>query len=700
MKKSIGLRILTTCCLLVAALGSVSAQQKSCGTDELHEQLLQNPAYRQAMESNEAAYQEFVSQPRIEGVTGGVRKIPVVFHFIQCSDNECSSEAAALSQIEVLNEDFRKMAGTPGFGNGVDAEYEFCLATIDPFGCPTTGMNHVVAPQWCHHEQADATQMKGLIQWPPTKYFNVWVPCSIETANSSGQVIGYATFPFNLPLFPNLDGVVIHADYLGRNDPTYQGRTTTHEAGHWLGLFHTFQNGCQGASASTCAAQGDRVCDTPQAADANFGCPNINSCTDTPIDNFDQIENYMDYSNGSCQNMYTQGQKDRMDFYTSNQRSVIWSPANLTATGCDGTVSAGCTPGPDFAADNKIVCPGVPVQFTDMSLHTPTSWSWTFAGGTPATSTLQNPVVTYNAAGDYDVTLVATNGLGNATETKFQYMQVVTPSTSPLVQGFEGILILPQGWQVTDDHGIATWKLTTAARSEGQNSMKVKNFEARNAGEKMSLHSNAFSLQNALSGYLTFDRSYKKFSGLAADKLTVDISTDCGMTWTEVYSKAGGYLATVAGNAASAEWVPTLPTHWLTDTISLDSFAGEPNVKAKFTCSSAGGQTLYIDNINMNLTLVSASDANVPVWDFKVSPNPFQDELRISFALAKSESIAFSLTDLSGRVVFTHDAGRQAAGYHQLPLPSSNFKDLPAGVYFLKGESNSGTITRKLVKMN
>ena len=73
MKNTLGLRLLAICCLLTGMYGSTLAQQKTCGTDELHEQMLQNPAYRQAMELNEAAYQEFVSQPRIEGVTGGVR---------------------------------------------------------------------------------------------------------------------------------------------------------------------------------------------------------------------------------------------------------------------------------------------------------------------------------------------------------------------------------------------------------------------------------------------------------------------------------------------------------------------------------------------------------------------------------------------------------------------------------------------------
>lgn len=701
MMKSIGLGLLTIGCLLTGLWTGGMAQQKVCGSDALHEEMLQNPAYRRAMEANEAAYQDYLSLPRGERTTGGVRKIPVVFHFIQSSDIVLVDDAACHSQIDVLNEDFRRMAGTPGFGNGVDCMYEFCLATIDPNGCPTTGINRVVAPQWAYHQQTDAAIMKGLIQWDPYKYFNIWVPRTIETTSSSGQVIGYATFPYNLPLAPHLDGVVIHSGFLGRDgNPSYQGRTCTHEVGHWLGLFHTFQGGCQGASASTCASQGDRVCDTPQAAEANFGCPSPNSCTDSPTDYPDQIENYMDYSDGVCQNMFTQGQKDRMDFYTDGVRTQIWSPSNLTATGCDGNVSPGCTPAPDFEASAVVVCVGTPVQFTDLSLHTPTGWSWTFTGGNPSTSTQQNPVITYSAPGSYDVVMVSSNGVGQATETKYSYIEVVAPSTSLLQQGFEGILSLPQGWLVTDNGGIETWKLTSTARSEGQNSMKVSNFEKRNNGETMQLHSNPFSLQNVASGVMTFDYSYKKYSGLTPDKLSIHLSTDCGYTWTQVWSKQSPYLATVAGNAASSEWVPSQASHWLSDSIALDSFAGEPNVKVRFDFTSGAGQSIYVDNINMNVTLVAAPDPSVAGWNFQVVPNPFQDEVRILYSLARTETVSFSLTDVSGKMRFRHDAGRQAAGEHEWPLTGASFRTLPAGVYFLQGTTSSGSmVTRKLVKV-
>jgi PKD repeat protein len=686
--------------IAIAGFQAGNAQHRVCGTDELHEQMLQDPRYRQAMEEQEQRYQAHIDNPT-HRVSGVVRKIPVVVHFIQSSDIELVSDAEVQTQISVLNEDFRKMANTPGFGGGVDTEYEFCLATIDPNGCPTTGINRVISPQWTYHEQADAVFMKGLIQWNPRMYFNIWVPRTIETANGTGQVIGYATFPFSLSVSPNLDGVVIHSDYFGRNSSAaYQGETTVHEAGHWLGLFHTFQNGCQGASAATCTSQGDRVCDTPQAAAANFGCPSINSCTDTPTDFVDQIENYMDYSDGTCTNMFTQGQKDRIDFYCTSIRTQLWSAANLTATGCDGTVSPGCVPVADFQADNIVACVGQPVLFTDMSSRNPTSWSWTFTGGSPATSTTQTQSVVYNTPGTYDVVLVSTNGIGPDTEFKIGYVTVVDPSPTVLQQGFEGILSLPQGWLVTDNHGLNTWELALNASSEGQNSMKVKNFDARNAGEAMSLHSNAFSMANVISGFMTFDHSYKKLSGLTAESMKLHISTDCGTTWTTIWSKVGPYLATVAGNAAAAEFVPTLPSHWVSDTVSLDSFAGEPNVKVRFEVLANGGQSVYLDNINMHVTMVGAQDPAAIGLDFSVAPNPFQDQLRILYTLKRASTMDFALTDVQGRLLWQVNAGMQAAGSHQLEVMDAAFKNLPAGLYFLKGIGATGSMTRKIVKLD
>jgi PKD repeat protein len=298
------------------------------------------------------------------------------------------------------------------------------------------------------------------------------------------------------------------------------------------------------------------------------------------------------------------------------------------------------------------------------------------------------------------VVLTTTNGTGSNTTTKAGYIEVVEPSPNPLVQGFEGILSLPQLWTIEDNGGLRTWQLATNARSEGQNSMKVNNFEARNAGERTRLISNPFSMQNMLTADLSFDYSYKKFSGLTAEGLSVHISTDCGNTWTMIWEKRGAYLATVAGNATSAEWVPTLPSHWLGDTINIDSFAGAPSVKVAFEVETGNGQAIYIDRINIGGTFVGIKDEIALNWDFAVAPNPFSSSFELRYDLQQATSLEFSLTDLSGRTLRTVSTGTKAAGRHTMVFSDEVLSELPAGVYFLKGQSAQGSITRKLVKLN
>lgn len=687
---------------LLMGFGAVSAQNRVCGFDAMHEKALQNvPGARESLERFEEKYQTEMAQG-VPNSRGGVRTVPCVVHIIQSSAVELVTMADVQSQIDVLNEDFRKILGTPGAGNGVDMELEFCLASIDPNGCATDGVNRVVAPALAYHDQADAAVMKGLIQWDPHKYLNIWVPRTIETSSSSGQVIGYATFPNFLPFQPNLDGVVIHSGYFGRTaDPTTIGRTTTHEVGHWIGLYHTFQNGCQGSSSTTCLSGGDRVCDTPQAFDANFGCPNINSCTDTPTDLPDQIENYMDYSDGTCQNMYTAGQKARADQLLNNYRSVLTSAANLTATGCDGSAAPGCTPNADFTASNIYTCPGEAVTFTDISYGAPTQWNWTFQGGTPGTSTSANPTVVFNAPGIYNVTLSVANALGTNTEVKTAYVNVAAPSNPPIVESFESVLNIPVGWSTEDEDQIGTWTLVSNAGSQGTKSLKVKNFDTDSEGSEDNLNLPAINLDSAQSAWLTYDYSYKRKSGFTFDTLQVNVSTDCGNTWTNLRTRSSISLVTVAGFSTAAEFVPTMASQWKTDTINLDSFAGMPSVKIQFKVIGYNGQSIYLDNVNLDFEeiMIGVNDPKHNAWDLTVSPNPFRDVLTVNYTLSKPGSTRFTLIDAHGKTIYSHQTPKQGAGSYSVAVAQESIRNLPAGLYFLKGEGPQGTITRKLVHM-
>ena len=293
-------------CLAVCCLFSLT----SCMEDNFEEDLLE-PTPRGA--------------PTAED---NIIRIPVVVHVIHNGEPVGTgpniSQAQVQSQIEVLNEDFRRKEGTNGFNDhpdGADTEIEFYLATQDPNGrsLAEPGIDRVNGrrnswPRGPIRNPLD-NSVKPQTIWPPDRYFNIW------TVNFGGFVsrdlLGYAQFPSNSGL-PGLntnegaastDGIVVGYKYFGSSDkgnfpdlwaPFDKGRTTTHEVGHWLGLRHIWGDG-------DCTVD-DYCADTPNVGEANIGCPTgARSCGEIPM-----VENYMDYTDDPCMNIFTQDQKERM----------------------------------------------------------------------------------------------------------------------------------------------------------------------------------------------------------------------------------------------------------------------------------------------------------------------------------------------------------------------------------------------------
>ncbi|GIV38264.1 MAG: hypothetical protein KatS3mg033_0064 [Thermonema sp.] len=286
------------------------AQHRVCYTDQVHERLLkEHPEMAQRMAEIERQTQRYVASFNQAEAATTVITIPVVVHVIYSNSNENISDAQIQSQIDVLNEDFRRLnadkVNTPAefAPYAADVEIQFVLASTDPNGNPTNGITRKASSrtQWGTNDDMKYSSKGGVDAWPTDKYLNIWV------CNIGGGILGYAQFPGGPAA---TDGVVISPQYFGRTGyvqaPFNKGRTTTHEVGHWLNLRHIWGDG-------NCSVD-DFVSDTPTAGGPNYGCPSYpsKSCQNNGGWTSDQFMNYMDYVDDACMNMFSAGQKARM----------------------------------------------------------------------------------------------------------------------------------------------------------------------------------------------------------------------------------------------------------------------------------------------------------------------------------------------------------------------------------------------------
>ncbi len=254
----------------------------------------------------------------------------------------------------------------------------------------------------------------------------------------------------------------------------------------------------------------------------------------------------------------------------------------------------------NFVASNTNPCVGEAVTFSDVSTGTITSRLWTFQNGTPATSTAQNPVVTFNTSGSFDVTLTVTNASGSDTKTIANYISTIGAAL-PIAEGFEGTLDPPQGWQnVNNGSQSAVWTKNASVGGYGTStsSMSFNNYSNNVPGEKDELIVKRFALDSINAAKLFFDVAYGPYAAGYEDSLKVLISTDCGVNFTPLYAKGGLGLGTIGGYS-SASFVPT-SSQWRTDTIDLSAYAGQLNVTLAFQNVNAYGNVLYIDNVNID----------------------------------------------------------------------------------------------------
>ena len=459
--------------LFMGSIMIVNAQGLRCGYDLMvHQFDDQHPGYKNAIDKTFKDVKKAANHP-LAKLNDSTLRVPVVFHIVHYDEVQNLPDSVIHSQIEVLNEDYNRKNPTKEDTREIfehlagSVNIEFYLADTDPEGNPTSGITRtqtdiddflgqdfLFSGDFSGLERVKKSAEGGQDPWPQDKYCNIWVtdmsmiiPPPFGTGEKSPAILGLATPPLEAPNWPPdiselglSDGIILHYQIVGRNNSTNEdlpaefqdvvglGRTLTHEMGHYLGLRHIWGDGGDIFGLSDSCDEDDGLEDTPNSGyAANQACDlTLNTCNDGGADDLpDMIENYMDYADENCQNMFTHDQIWIM-------RGILLGPrATLLEKDKQSNMF------PEFTADKTEVITGEEVTFTDMSEGDVDDYLWQFGDGDYSLEA--NPKHTYLAAGKYTVSLTIVNEGGDNSIFKTDYITVeedpiigIDETTTPL----------------------------------------------------------------------------------------------------------------------------------------------------------------------------------------------------------------------------------------------------------------------------
>jgi hypothetical protein len=617
--------------LLVFVSKGVSAQLRDkCGTVEYMRELRLKELLRESDNQFEKWLNDRITFPRNEGAfrkKEGPYQIPVVVHVIHNGEAEGSgtniSDAQIASQLKVLNNDFQRKnadaSDTPAEFLSVagSMDIEFILARRDPEGQSTSGIIRVDGNRssWT---SGDNYELKSLSYWPAEDYLNIWV-CNIT------DYLGYAQFPVSdLPGLENssenrlTDGLVIWHRSFGSIedgdfdlDPDYNlGRTATHEISHFFGLRHTWGDvdGCTGT---------DYVDDTPNQDGHTSGCPTHpqTSCNPPVTAMF---QNFLDYTDDACMNLFTQDQIDRMAtvLETSPRRaSLLVSTGLLQPDPVDNDAGLRQVVSPPATQCSDIITPSVLLKnygknyITSLRLRL-------FVDGV-ATETqdvsvnlapLDSAIVTFTnlqiGSGTANITfeIIQVNGTADGdpvgNENIFASTVYIPEHTDlPLHENFDN---LSGDWTIQNPDDQLSWFTTTVPdQTQTNKALVIPFFDYHdNIGELDILYTPIFDLTNAEEAVLYFDIAHAQFDD-SHDAFRVVAITNCS-TLSEgevIFEKSGGDLATVP--STDAYFVPNGAEDWRTEHVDLGQFVDKQLIQLAFIGINGYGNNLYLDNISI-----------------------------------------------------------------------------------------------------
>lgn len=588
--------------------------------------------------------------------------IPVVVHVIHNGDavgvNENIADGQILSQITVLNQDYSREEGTRGFNDnpvGASMEIAFCMAQQDPYGLASNGIvryNLGAEGPW---DMEELELVKAQTQWDPEKYLNIWVVNQIVVSGVY-ELAGYAQFPTDSELeglsegtatTAETDGVALGYLYFGSEEiysaGSYSedrnlGRAASHEIGHFFGLRHIW------GDADNCNAD-DYCADTPIAFTANAGCPDVgfDSCATRP--GTDMFQNYMDYTNDACQNIFTANQKERMQAVLAN------SPRRHSLI-----TSNGCVPGVTFDNDGSLNWQGL--NNLCSTTITP-ALELTNTGNNPLTSAVINYAADENTTATY-------NWTGN------------------LANGETASISLPQ-FTFTPGTHIFTASIASVNGTDDQapsNDNKTQNFTIKPSFDTTEIVVNVYTdlYPEEIIWYITNSQG---------DFVASNIDLENPQN-SEAYEISTLYTQTIEVDNNECYTFTIIDTG--RDGICCDWGNGYYNIKTADDVLITSGAS-YTDQESFTFstnTILGTGNKNAITSGIKLYPNPSHNVINIAVPQATNLPDAYTVYNNLGQVVST---GKINSNNQEL-----NIAGYANGVYFIKLNGANTTQTLQFIK--
>lgn len=674
------LRIYCFIILHVLFVQEIYGQQ--CATIQKEQQALRDPVIAQ---KRAQVHAQILAQARQRTASNTVYTIPVVIHVLYNGTVQNISRQQIDEQIQVLNEDFRRQnadaVSTPTdfLSVAADARIEFCLATRDPNGQPTTGITRraVSVANIGNGNDYYSSARGGQDIWDANRYLNIWV-CEI-----GGGTLGFTYRPGTAP--PGADGVVIDYDNFGSTGataPYNQGRTTTHEVGHWLDLDHLWGAGGCG--------QDDGIGDTPIQDQESNGCP---THPRTSCGSADMFMNYMDYTDDACMNMFTQGQSNQMRAAIQSARPnlvigqrciIVNNDAGIEITFPNGLVCSDSLRAQvllyNYGA-NSLQSTEVYYQLDNGVVN---NLNWTGNLNSTQNTPIALPALLLSNSPSHQLKVWTEqpnqqNDPAPVNDTSIVNFSAIQTQLLPLTEGFQQAMGLPTGWQVNNPDGAITWAQNTQVGQSSSASFFVDNWDYQGQlGAVDYLVMPAVGLPNNTIPVLQFDLAYALFTPSGyGDTLRVQASKDCGTTWTTVYEKGGAVLSTITGTS-SVEFVPQAG-EWRRETVGLNAYQGEEDLQLRFEHISEAENNLYLDNVNISI-LNNITNPIKQSFEMQVFPNPSRGQVQLALMLpTKGQPITWRLYNTVGQELLQQQEAAAQTDIYQLSL-----EQLPKGVYFLE----------------